>query len=65
MDTATKNTVGLLRDLADELEAGRGVAIEVKIDTPKGYGWNGETNYTRTYALSVTTEHPRKPEVKR
>lgn len=59
MDAATTHMIGLLRTLADELEAGKGTAVEAKIDCPRGYGFTGETTTTRTYSLQVVLLEPR------
>lgn len=60
MDKATEHMVGLLRALADELEAGNGVALDVKIEGPRGTGFGGSVmEYTRTYALSLVIQQPR------
>jgi hypothetical protein len=55
--------VGLLRSLADELEAGNGVALETSVDMPKGSGFDGRTAYSRTYKISLIVAQP-KPEVR-
>ena len=60
-DTATAHMVGLLRSLADELEAGNGVALELGVDMPKGSGFDGKTAYSRTYKISLIVTQP-KPE---
>ena len=66
-DTATQHMVGLLRSLADELEAGNGVALKTSIDTPHGSGLgNMAMRYTRTYELSlaIAQPKPKMPEVR-
>lgn len=58
MDKATEHMAGLLRTLAAELEAGNGLALESKIDMPRGSGWHGDTQYVRTYTFSLTIAQP-------
>lgn len=62
-DVATAQMIGLLRALADELEAGNGVALKVEYDTPKGMGYHNEMSWTRTYSLSLVMSQE-KPEVR-
>lgn len=52
---ADANAVGILRDLADELEAGRGMTVEVKIEAPTQPAWypGSPRQLHRAYEIKV------------